>query len=156
MKKVKKTVFSLALIAVMSLTSVSAYADSATVVPVSGESTSNIGDMSYLITPFSAKMSYSFQNLYSNESVDTGSFTISSTQNILLTVVQYPVSGSGGTANVRYNLMRNDSIVAALSINQNYTSTNKTLTYTNAPAGTYYFRIVNQGIPDVTGNGYVN
>lgn len=156
MKKVKKTVFSLALIALMSLTSVSAYADSATIVPESGESTSNIGDMNYLISPLAAKMSYSFKNLYPNESVDTGSFTISSTQDILLTVVQYPVSGSGGTANIRYNLMRNNSIVTSLSINDNYTSTNKTLTFTNAPAGTYYFRIVNQGIPDVTGNGYVN
>lgn len=153
MKKVKRTVFSLALIALMSLTSVSAYADSATIAPETSESTSNVGDM---VVPFAAKMSYSFQNLYTNESVDTGSFTISSTQDILLTLVQYPVSGSGGTANIRYNLMRSGNIVATLSVNQNFTSTNKTLTFTNAPAGTYYFRIVNQGIPDVSGNGYVN
>ncbi|WP_183581264.1 hypothetical protein [Paenibacillus rhizosphaerae] len=109
-----------------------------------------------MVVPFAAKMSYTFHDLYPNESIDTDAFTISSTQDIKLTLVQYPVSGSGGTANVRYNLMRNGNIVATLSVNKNYTSTNTTLTFTNAPAGTYYFRIVNQGIPDVDGNGYVN
>ncbi|WP_145950344.1 hypothetical protein [Paenibacillus sp. Y412MC10] len=159
MKKIKKATFSLALAALMSLSCVSAYADPADTNDVSQNSLQQESNQesngASLAVPLAAKVAYSFQNLYSTDTtIYSGYFTISSTQDVKLTLVQYPSKNGGGTADVRYSL--EGSGRPAIEVNHNYTSTNTTITWYSVPAGTYRIGIKNVGLPDVDGNGYVN
>jgi hypothetical protein len=83
------------------------------------------------------------------------SFTISSTKDVTLTLVQYPSKSGGGTASCNYRLISGGTQSTVVPITGNYTSTNTSIKWVGVPAGTYWVEITNIGIPDVDGNGYI-
>lgn len=98
---------------------------------------------------------YEFENLYTGYSItSTNSLTRSSAGSVSLTLVQWP-SGGAGQATISYRLKNGSWMSPVIRVSGNYTHTNKTITWTNIPAGEYWVQIANDPDgPDVDGNGY--
>src|SRR5690606_4147985 len=105
--------------------------------PIVSDTTSS--DLTVDISPYASQLWYSFEDLYTNESVtSTSSFTTSSTGSVVLTLVQYPSANGGGTVKCTYSLVNSSGkSVQSKTVTGNYTNTNTDVTFTNIPAGTY-------------------
>ncbi|MGG1880677.1 hypothetical protein ABDI30_24380 [Paenibacillus cisolokensis] len=159
--KLRRLVVSvLAIVLSLSFTRTSSYADTVTASDVNEFSsvvvTTNTSEPapSELVSPF-ALASFSYSNLQPNDltTITSNRFSITSYQDVTVSIYQYPSSG-GGTASVLYSLGAAEK--GPISVYGNYSSVSGTITWYNVPPGTYYIKVENIGRVAVSGRGTVN
>ncbi len=120
---------------------------------------SSLDQRQLAIGPMAAKLTYSFTDLYAGHFINSkDSFSTTSKGTVYLTLTQSPMEGSSGTADIYYTLYDGSQPATnSVEVPGNYTSTNKTIYWSQVPAGTYKLVITNSpsGV-DSKGNGFAN